>query len=82
MLKAALCCIVDDVVAPETAGAGVIFVNGGLSALWATKVRGVSRSVVRPVGTRGVFLGPYELSVAHLVPFLAAAAAAAARILL
>ena len=74
MLKAALCRKVADAVAPETAGAGVSFIDGGLGALWPTQVRGVSRSVVDLVGARGVSLGPYQLSVAHLVPLLAAAA--------
>ena len=40
--KAALCCKVAYVVAPESAGVGVILVDGGLGALWATQVRGVS----------------------------------------
>ena len=49
--KVALCCKVADVVALETAGAEVTFVDGGFGALWATHVGVMSRSVVDPVSS-------------------------------
>ena len=47
--KVALCCKVADVVAPITAGVGVVSVDCGLGALWATQVGVISRSVIDPV---------------------------------
>ena len=46
---------------------------GRLGALWATQVERVSSSVVNPVSTRGVSLGPNEPCVAHLVPVVSVA---------
>ena len=55
-------------IAPETPRAGVVFVDGWLGALWATQVGRASSSILNPVSTLGVSLGPNEPCVAHLVP--------------
>ena len=63
--------------ASEAAGPGVMPVDGRLYALWATQVGGISSSVVHWVSTGGVFLGPNEPCVAHLLPMVSVAAVVA-----
>ena len=63
--------------APEAAGRGVMPVDGRLYTLWARQVGGISSSVVHWVSTGGVFLGPNEPCVAHLLPMVSVAAVVA-----